>query len=111
MDTVRITSGEVHPFAFANGATSISAPATSAAAYKNSPEATYQLISAAAATCIIEVTNEAATAEGTNSNWITAGTITIAGAGTDGFTTAAPWKYVRARVTVASAATSVLAGV
>ena len=111
MEAVRVVSGTVHPFVFPGAVTSVSAPATSGAAYKDSPTATYQLLSAAAATCVIEVTNEDATAAGTNSNWITAGTITLTAAGTDGFTTSAPWKYVRARVTVATTATSVLMGV
>jgi len=110
MSTVRITSGLVRPFKFGTALTT-AVPANSVAIPKESPWATFQLISAAAATCIIQGSNEDLTSVGTNSNWVALGTITLTGAGTDGFTTEAPWRWVRASVTVASATTSVLMGV
>ena len=78
--------------------------------YKNSVYTVFQLISAAAATVVIEVSADQGTFQGTNSNWITLGTITLAAAGTDGFATSTAWPYVRARVTAATAATSVVMG-
>jgi hypothetical protein len=110
MESTRIVSGTSRNFAFGDLLTT-AAPANSKATYKESPYSTFQLISAAAATVVIQGSNEDLTGQGTNANWVTLGTIAIAGAGTDGFATAAPWKYVRASVTVASAATSVLMGV
>lgn len=110
MNDVRISSGLVRIFKFGS-VLSTSVAAASSSIYKESPLASFQLISAAAATCVIQGTNEEATGIGTNTNWVTLGTITLAAAGTDGFTTEAPWKYVRANVTVASATTSVLMGV
>lgn len=66
---------------------------------KNSLNATVQLIATAAATVVIEVTNDPLTAIGTNSNWITLATVSTAGAGTDGFATNAAWNWIRARTT------------
>jgi len=37
--------------------------------------------------------------EGVNAVATVLGTVTLAAAGSDGFTTDAPWKYIRARVT------------
>ena len=53
---------------------------------------------AGAATILIQVSND-------NSNWITMGTITLTLATTsssDGFTSDAPWRYVRANVSAIS---------
>lgn len=95
-----------------NGAAiTTSAPATGNAVYKPSSYTSFQMIAAAAATAIIEATNEDLSGQGTNNNWVTLGTITLAGAGSDGFVTLSNWRWVRARVTVASAATSILIGV
>ena len=50
---------------------------------------------AGSATVIVEVSND-------GTNWITMGTITLAFTttlGTDGFTSDAPWRYLRARTT------------
>jgi len=110
MTEVHVCNGFGYRMPVSGTALTTSAPATGNAIFKASPGSTFQLIAAAAATAIIEVTNEDATAAGTNSNWITMGTITLAGAGTDGFMTQACWKWVRARITAASAATSVLMG-
>jgi hypothetical protein len=94
-----------------NGAaTTTSAPATGNAIYKNALNVTFQVIAAAAATVIVEATNELATANGTNNNWVPLATITLAAAGTDGFASSAAWVWVRARVTAATQPTSVLMG-
>lgn len=87
-----------------------SAPSTGNAIYNAGIYRTYQVIAGAAATVIIEVTNEKLTAQGTNSNWVLLTTLTLAGAGTSGFATSDSWRWSRARVTAASAATSVLVG-
>jgi hypothetical protein len=109
---VRVSSGLNRQFVFTAAQNkTISAPAASNSIYKESPFSSFQLISAAAATVLIQGSNEDLTGTGTNTNWVLVGTITLAGAGTDGFVTQAPWKYVRANVTVASATTSVLMGV
>lgn len=71
--------------------------------YKDSPNATYQAVvsgtGAVTATVVIDVSND-------NANWLDTvmGTITLSGttSDSDGFTTNAPWKYVRARVTAIS---------
>jgi hypothetical protein len=110
MNDVRVSSGLSRNMLFA-GSKTVSAPANSTAIYKESPWGTFQVISAAAATVLIQGSNEDLTGQGTNSNWVLIGTITLAAAGSDGFATEAPWKYVRASVTAATAATSVLMGV
>ena len=92
------------------GPLTVSAPSTGAAIPKTAIYTTYQLVSAAAATAVVEATNDAATAAGTSSNWVLLGTISLAAAGTDGFATSAAWRWVRARVTAATAATFVLQG-
>ena len=103
-----------------NGAAILTAvPATGNAIYKDSLWCSYQLISGAAATVIIEGTNEQASATGVNNNWVpvtgttSTSTITLAAAGSGGFidATGAAWRWVRARVTAATTPTSVLMGV
>lgn len=96
-----------------------SAPATGAAIYKEVLHCTYQVISAAAATVIIEGTNEVASATGINNNWVpvtgttASSTITLAGAGSGALVdpVATAFRWVRARVTAATAPTTVLMGV
>lgn len=109
MHTVRQTVGEIGAFTFA-GNPSTSAPATSNAVYRGNLYVSFQLISGAAATCIIEGSNEDLSAVGGANNWVTINTITLAGAGSGGLTEASAWKYVRARVTAATTPTSVLFG-
>ena len=70
--------------------------------FKDAPKSTIQVVSTGAATVIFEVSND-----GVNTIATTLGTVTLAGAGSDGFTTDAPWKYIRARVTVNAANVSV----
>jgi hypothetical protein len=71
--------------------------------FKDSPYASFQATitgsGAVSATVDIEVSND-----GTNWCDTAAGTITLSGTTThtDGFTTTAPWKYVRANVTAIS---------
>ena len=62
--------------------------------FKDAPKTAIQAVSTAAATIVIEASND-----GVNAIATALGTITLAGAGSDGFTTDAPWKYIRARVT------------
>lgn len=71
--------------------------------YKDSPYTTFQAsvvgTGAVTATVVIDCSNDGV-------NWCSTalGTITLSGttSSSDGFTTAAPWKYVRARVTAIS---------
>jgi hypothetical protein len=110
--TVHVTSGDLSQFYFGSpGTLTTAAPAATAASYKRSPWSTFQLTSAAAATAVVQGSNDDLTGAGTNTNWVTIGTITLGAAGTDGFATMAPWKWVRFNVTVASAATSCMMGV
>ena len=62
--------------------------------YKDAPKSAVQVVADAAATVVIEASND-----GINANATALGTVTLAAAGADGFTTDAPWKYIRARVT------------
>ena len=114
MSDVRIKSGEQpRYFAFGN-VLSTAAIANSTPVYKESPYSSFQAIVTAAgsATVLIQVTNEDATFVGTNSNWVTMGTITLTSVLlTDGFTTIAPWRYVRASVTAVSGTVQIIMGV
>ena len=71
--------------------------------YKDSPNATFQAIvsgtGAVSATVDIEYSND-----GVNALDTVGGTITLSGttSNTDGFTSTAPWKFVRANVTAIS---------
>lgn len=71
--------------------------------YKDAPNATYQATvsgtGAVSATIVIDVSND-----GVNAVTTALGTITLSGttSASDGFTTSAPWKYVRARITAIS---------
>ena len=102
MENTFIKSGE-QPRYFRFGSNNYTTgSANSGAIYKESPYSAFQAIvtgtGAVAATVAIQVSNEEATGQGTNSNWITIGTITLSGTttATDGFTTIAPWRFVRA---------------
>lgn len=72
--------------------------------FKDAPKTAIQVISTAAATVVFEVSND-----GINAIATAIGTVTLAGAGSDGFTTDAPWKYIRARVTSNAGNVSVIA--
>jgi len=65
--------------------------------YKDAPQSAIQVVSTAAATVVFDVSND-----GVNAVATTLATVTLAAAGSDGFTTDAPWKYIRARVTANS---------
>ena len=114
-----IKSGKVYNLTTDAGITTAT-PTYSAAVYKDSPYASFQAIEtgtgALTATVIIQASNDEATYKGTANNWITIATISLSGNNsvTDGLTTVAPWKYVRAGVTAisgTSAAVKVLMGV
>lgn len=77
---------------------------------KSATFSSYQLISTAAATVVIEATNENPIPQGTAGNPVLLGTITNAGAGGGGFSTQADWRYVRARITSNSGIVNVLQG-
>ena len=62
--------------------------------YKDAPKSALQVVASAAATVVFDVSND-----GVNAVATVLGTVTLAAAGSDGFTTDAPWKYIRARVT------------
>ena len=93
----------------------VTTTATSNWVYKDAPKTTIQAIvvgtGAVTATIVIDVSND-------STNWCSTvlGTITLSGttSNSDGFTTDAPWKYMRARVTAISgtgATVTVLYGV
>lgn len=94
---VWVKSGRVYNLFTEPGVTTTS---TGAALYKDSPYSTFQGnvtgTGAVTATIVIDCSNDAV-------NWVATplGTITLSGttSSSDGFTTTAPWKYVRARVT------------
>lgn len=104
---VWVKSGRVFNLTPAEGITT-AVPTNGTAIYKDSPYAAFQGIvtgtGAVTATVLVQASNEQATWEGTKSNWITVGTITLSGTttATDGLTTIAPWKYIRASVTAIS---------
>lgn len=108
MDTVTIFCGEKTRYFQFGTALSTTAIASSNAIYKEKVYASFQAIvtgtGAVGSTIVIEVSNEDATGQGTNSNWVTYGTITLSGTttATDGFTTASAWRWVRARVSAIS---------
>jgi hypothetical protein len=128
--TVKVESGESPKYATFGTGTPVGAPPpnftttvqASNAWAKTSPWTTFQVIASAVSgtvscTVQIQVTNEDATAAGTNSNWLNFGTaITITAAAspaTAGFPLVAadpvqitPWRYVRANVTALSASGS-----
>lgn len=99
MSNVRVSSGAVRSL-FTTGVTTT---ATGNTVYKDSPYSTFQATvtgtGAVTATVLIECSND-----GTNWNTTVLGTISLSGTTTasDGFTTTAPWKYVRARVSAIS---------
>ena len=104
-NNVYIKSGEQPRYFSFSGVNYTTSSATSAAVYKESPFSAFQAIATGTsgtvgATVDIQVSNEAATGQGTKANWITIGTITLSGTTpvTDGFTTIAPWRYMRANV-------------
>lgn len=104
-DNVYIKSGDQPRYLAWSGVNSTTATGASAAIYKESPYGAFQAIvtgtGAVTATINIDVSNEELTGQGTNSNWITMGTITLSGttSATDGFNTICPWRFVRANVT------------
>jgi len=110
MNVTQVRASQPRNLPMNGAALTTSAPATGNPTLKGPLNVTFQIISAAAATVIIEVTNDAATAAGTASNWLTLVTLTTSGAGTDGITSNAAWNWIRARTTVATAATSILIG-
>ena len=120
MENTFIKSGE-QPRYFLFGSNNYATTNTSSSAiYKESPYSAFQAIvtgtGAVTATVAIQVSNEEATGQGTNSNWITIGSIALTGTttATDGFTTIAPWRFVRAvttNVTGTGATVEVIMGV
>lgn len=123
MSDVFIKSGE-QPRYFRFGSanyTTTASPTNSVPLYKESPYSSFQAIATASSgavtgTVLIQVSNEDDTFNGVKSNWITIATISLTGTttATDGFTTIAPWRYVRASVTAisgTSATIEVLMGV
>ena len=111
-NNVWVKSGKVYNM-FPIGVTTTTS--TGLAIFKDSPFATFQATvtgsGAVTATVVIDCSNDGV-------NWCSTvlGTITLSGttSASDGFTTQAPWKYVRARVTAitgTSAVVDVLMGV
>jgi len=78
-------------------------PATAAATltgewmFKDAPKSAVQVVATSSATIVFDVSND-----GVNAVATTLGTVTLVAAGSDGFVTDAPWKYIRARVTANS---------
>jgi len=97
--TVFVKSGRVQDILAPTTAPTV----TGAWVFKDAPKSTIQVVATAAATVIFDVSND-----GTNAIATVLGTVTLAGAGSDGFTTDAPWKYIRARVTANSGTVSAL---
>jgi hypothetical protein len=74
--------------------------------YKDAPKSAIQVVATAAATVVFDVSND-----GINAIASSIGTVTLAAVGSDGFTTDAPWKYIRARVTSNAGTVNVLMSV
>lgn len=74
--------------------------------YKDAPKSAIQVVATAAATVVFDVSND-----GVNAVATTLGTVTLVGAGSDGFTTDAPWKFIRARITANSGTVNVVMSV
>lgn len=70
--------------------------------FKDAPKSAIQVVATAAATVVFDVSND-----GINAVDTPLGTVTLSGAGSDGFITDASWKYVRARVTANSGNVSI----
>lgn len=111
-NNVWLKSGKIYNLFPEPGVTTTS---SGSAVYKDSPFSTFQAIvtgtGTVSATVIIDCSNDSV-------NWCSTSLATITLSGTtsasDGFTTQAPWKYVRARVTAiagTSAAVQVYMGV
>ena len=90
-ENVFVKSGRVMDVVPAAG---VSGTPTGAWVFKDAPNASFQVVATAAATVVFEVSND-----GINAVATALGTVTLAGAGSDGFATNAAWKYVRARIT------------
>jgi len=112
MEVTLIGASTPRNMPMSTAATTTSAPATGNSIYKDSIICVYQLISAAAATAVIEGSLD-------NTNWCpitgttSTSTITLAGAGTGAIVEAlgSAWRFVRCRTTAATAATNCLMGV
>lgn len=111
MEVTNVAASNPQNMPVNGAATTTSAVTTGNGVRKSALNSTFQAISAAAATVIIEATNDE-DAAGLPVNWNATplGTITLAGAGQDGFAISAAWKWVRARVTAATTATRVKMG-
>jgi FlaG/FlaF family flagellin (archaellin) len=83
-------------------AATVAATVTGSWMYKDAPKAAIQVVATAAATVEFEVSND-----GVNPLATLLGTVTLVAAGSDGFTTDAPWKYIRAKVTANSGTVNV----
>ncbi len=111
MATVRITSGKVVNVPVNANATSTTTTTTGSGIYKDSPYTTIQATvvgtGAVTATVVVDCSND-------NVNWCSTPLATIALTGTtsasDGFTTSAPWKYIRMRVTAISGTGATITG-
>lgn len=100
---VWVKSGHVNKVPVNAAAVTSTTTGTGNAIYKDAPKTTLQVIvagtGAVSATVVFDASND-----GTNWCSTALGTVTAAGTTTasDGFTTDAPWKYIRARVTAIS---------
>lgn len=98
MENVVVKSGKV-----SNVVTGVTAPGTPDWVYKDAPKTTIQAIltgtGALTATVVIDCSND-----GVNACATALGTISLSGTDSvsDGFTTDAPWKFIRARTTAIS---------
>lgn len=101
MENVRVTSG--YTYNLLSESSPPTGAITGAWIYKNSPASTFQATvngtGAIGATVVIQGSND-----GVNAVATAIGTITLAGTTvfSDGFTTSAPWKWVRAVVSAPS---------
>ena len=121
MSDVRIKSGEQTRYFAFSGVNSATTTVASTPTYKESPWSSFQGIvtgtsGTVTATILIQGSNEDATFNGTKSNWVTLGTITLSGTAvaSDGLTSVSTFRYVRASITAISgtaATVEVLMGV
>lgn len=104
MENVVVKSGKV-----SNVVTGVVGAGTGAWVYKDAPKTTIQATvtgtGAVTATVVIDCSND-----GVNACSTPLGTITLSGttSSSDGFTTDAPWKFIRARTTAISGTNATL---
>lgn len=99
-ENVFVKSGRVTDLVPSAGVSA--ATSTGSWMFKDAPKSAIQVVGTAACTVVFDVSND-----GVNAVATSLATVVLAAAGSDGFTTDAPWKYIRARITANSGTVNV----